>query len=83
MRRVLADVLDSLAGYDTRLALPLFSQQLQMLNQRFGQPSEPSQIEALFGLAQQGGYVDFAAFLRRDSSVQYFLMETASAGLSA
>ena len=79
VRRVLSDVLASLAGYDTRLALPLFAQQLQMLNRRFGQPSDPAQIEALFGVAQRGGCVDLAEFLRRESTVHYFCLDLHSA----
>eukprot|EP00900_Chrysochromulina_parva_P017668 jgi/Chrpa1/25902/Chrysochromulina_OHIO_Genome00011899-RA len=79
VRRVLSDVLASLAGYDTRLALPLFAQQLQMLNRRFGQPSDPAQIEALFGVAQRGGCVEMAEFLRRESTVHYFCLDLHSA----
>jgi len=75
IRTVLADVLRSLAGYDSRLALPLFSQQVVMLNARFGQPSNQSQIDALFGACQVAGYVDFADFLGRESTARYFLMD--------
>ena len=33
-----------------------------------------SQIAALFHVAQHGGVADFAAFLGRESTVQYFLL---------
>ena len=62
------------AGHDARCGLPIFSQQVALLNQRLGKASDPRQVEALFMATQQGGLVDFADFLRRESTRLYFEM---------
>ena len=45
-----------------------------MLNQRLNKSSDPAQVEQLFWACQQNGVVDFADFLRRDSTRAYFMM---------
>ena len=49
--------------------------QVGVLNERLGKPSHPQQIEQLFWAVQSNGVVDFADFLRRDSTRAYFQME--------
>ena len=72
---MLADVVTSLAAYDARLPRELFTEQLRMLNGRFGRPTEPAHADALFDAAAVGGYVDLRDFLSTHSAVHYFLFD--------
>ena len=60
--------------HDARCGLPIFLQQVTLINQRLGKASDQRQIEALFGATQVQGYVDFADFLSRESTRAYFAM---------
>ena len=72
--RIIQEVVGVLAGHDPRCALPVFSQQVMLINQRLGKGSDPNQIAALFAATQVNGYVDFVDWLRRDSTRAYFTM---------
>ena len=72
--RILSEVLSVLHGHDARCGLPIFLQQVTLINQRLGKASDQRQIEALFGATQVQGYVDFADFLSRESTRAYFAM---------
>ena len=68
------EILAALVGHDARCNIQVFSQQVSVLNQRLNKSSDPAQVEQLFWACQQNGVVDFADFLRRDSTRAYFMM---------
>ena len=77
--QMIAELLGALAGHDARCTLPVFSQQVAVLNQRLGKASDSRQIEQLFWAVQANGVVDFAEFLRRESTRAYFQMDNLAA----
>ena len=72
------ELLAALQGHDARCNLQVFAQQVQLLNQRLGKPSDHGQIQALFGASQVNGYIDFGDFLRRESTRRYLEMDSAA-----
>ena len=73
---IIAELLTALAGHDARCSLPIFAQQVSMINQRLGKVTDQGQVEQLFAAAAVGSVVDFADFLRRESTRAYFRMES-------
>ena len=82
---LLEDLVGALQGYDARLPLPAFLEQVSAINARLGKATDPRQLGELFAAVQVNGYVDFADFLRRQSTRAYFEMSETSlaGGLSA
>ena len=54
----------------------LFSRLVVQINAQIGKPTDAQQVDELFLATQDAGLVDIPAFLRQESTRQYFLHDS-------